>query len=101
MYIPVICLQALMVFYVFFFPAWAMMIMWWIVLFNEVCILLAAILLFFLNQTSYTNSHIAPIMYVLLVLLNYFVNVTRGLVELYGAFTRKFSIFKFFKNNKG
>jgi len=91
--IPIICCQAAMIFYNFFFHPWALGIQWWIVNFNEVCIMLAAILCLFLPFTSVDDIDSWPIIYIALVLLNYTVNVARGLLDLFGAFFKRHSIF--------
>lgn len=91
--LPIIICQALMIFYNFFLHPWALTLQYVIVTFNEICILLAAILCLFLPFTSYDNIDSWPIIYIVLVIFNYTVNVARGLLDLFGAFLKRHAIF--------
>jgi hypothetical protein len=52
-------------------------------IFNEVCLLGAAILLFWVNDSSVNNQKIAPTVYILLVLFNFVINIIRSFFDLF------------------
>jgi hypothetical protein len=93
-FVPIMIIQGLMLIYTFFCNAWALGLSWCIVVFNEVCMLLASTLLWWINYTSYDDIDLYPILYIILVCFNYTVNVARGLMDLYGAFRNRHTIYQ-------
>lgn len=54
-------------------------------IFNEVCLLAAAIMLFWVNESMVNDDNLSPVIYIVLVIVNYIVNIIRAYLDLFGC----------------
>jgi len=52
-------------------------------IFNECCILAAIVALYFVNDSSINDDDLSPIVYIMLVVFNFIINVTRSFFDLF------------------
>jgi hypothetical protein len=58
-------------------------------IFNETCILGAMVCLYWVNDSSINDDDLSPIIYIMLVIFNYIINVTRSFFDLFEVCGRK------------
>lgn len=60
-----------------------------IMIFNECCILGAMVALYWVNDSSINEDDLSPIIYIMLVIFNFIINVTRSFFDLFEVCGRK------------
>lgn len=62
-----------------------MQIQYFMTIFNESCLLAAAVLLFWVNESMKNDDDLSGIVYIFLVIINYIVNIIRAYLDLFGC----------------